>query len=296
VALTQIKAGSKPMGNGGRFFASFATTRGTMHHDMTGLLLDSLTAWCGTPGSLTHGGMLAGMFLVGAAGSTMHCVPMCGGFVLGQVADRMAAMPVARLCEWRRVSAGALLPYHLGRLTTYGGLGAVAGLGGGAFARLPWFSVLSGLLLLVAAVLFLLQAVRRLQGVRRALPGLGRRLPWLDAAPLGWNRVVARLSRGLPRGRPSHGYLLGVTLGFLPCGLLYAALAVAAASLSPLLGGLQMVAFGAGTALALIATGIAGQAAGRRWHRGIAVAAPVVMLLNAVLLSALALQRLAVGV
>jgi sulfite exporter TauE/SafE len=291
-----------------------------MQHDMTGPLLDTLTAWCGTPGSLTHGGLLVGLFLAGAAGSTMHCVPMCGGFVLGQVADRMAAMPAARLCEWRRVSAGALLPYHLGRLTTYGGLGMVAGLGGGAFARLPWFGVLSGVLLLVAAMLFLLQGVRRLhglgrlqgvrrlhglrrlqgvgrlQGVRRALPVLGRLLAGLDAAPPGWNRVIATLSRRLPRGRPSHGYLLGLTLGFLPCGLLYAALAVAAASLEPLLGGLQMVAFGVGTAPALIAAGIAGQAAGRRWQRGVAVAAPAVMLLNAGLLGALALQRLATGV
>src|ERR1700760_857703 len=95
------------------------------------------------------GGLLVGLFLAGLAGSTMHCVPMCGGFVLGQVADGMARMPAARLCEWRRITNGALLPYHLGRLTTYAALGAVAGLGAG---RLPWFATISAALLLLGAM------------------------------------------------------------------------------------------------------------------------------------------------
>jgi hypothetical protein len=51
-----------------------------------------------------------------------------------------------------------------------------------------------------------------------------------------------------------------------------------------------MVAFGLGTVPALLAVGIAGQAAGHRWRRGIAAAAPAVMLLNAALLAALALR------
>jgi uncharacterized protein len=53
-----------------------------------------------------------------------------------------------------------------------------------------------------------------------------------------------------------------------------------------------MVAFGLGTAPVLMVIGIAGQAAGRRWSRGVAVAAPAMMVLNAALLLALAWQRL----
>jgi sulfite exporter TauE/SafE len=257
---------------------------------MTGPLLDTLTAFCGTPGPLAGGGLLLGLFVAGAAGSTMHCVPMCGGFVLGQVADRMAAVPAARLCEWRRVGTGVLLPYHCGRLTTYAGLGAVAGLGGAMLARLPWFGALSAALLLAAAGLFLMHALRRV------VPALGRLLPGLERAPRGWNQAIARLTRGLDRNRRGGGYLLGLALGFLPCGFLYAALAAAATSSSPVLGALGMLAFGLGTAPALMVVGIVGQAAGRQWQRGIAVAAPAVMLLNAALLGALALQRLTTGV
>src|SRR5487761_2605674 len=123
--------------------------------------MDTLAALCGSAMALPlGGGIVLGLFLAGAAGSAMHCVPMCGGFVLGQVADRMARLPAAHLCEWRRVGAGALLPYHLGRLTTYTLLGALAGASGSVLARLPWFGWLSGVLLLLAAGLFLLHALR----------------------------------------------------------------------------------------------------------------------------------------
>ena len=96
------------------------------------------------------------------------------------------------------------------------------------------------------------------------------------------------------RSTPSGGYPLGVVLGFLPCGFLYAALTTTAASGSPLLGALGMLAFGLGTVPALVAVGVAGHAAGRRWQRGVAVAAPVAMLLNAALLTALALRGLVI--
>jgi uncharacterized protein len=153
-------------------------------------MISAFAAWCGS--GVGSGGLLLGLFLAGVAGSTMHCVPMCGGFVLGQVADGMARLPSTRLCEWQRVRRGALLPYHLGRLTTYAGLGALGGAGAG---RLPWFGAASGGLLLLGAALFLAQ-------VARLLPGL-------DRAPAGWTRAISRLAR-----RTSGGYSLGIVLGF----------------------------------------------------------------------------------
>ncbi len=225
-----------------------------------------LSAQCGD--GVAAGGLLLGLFLAGATGSAMHCVPMCGGFVLGQVADGMARLPAARLCQWQRVRQGALLPYHLGRLTTYAALGALAGTAAG---RLPRFGFVSAVLLLIGAALFLAH--------------LARILPGLDRAPVAWTRAIGRIARKM-RG----GYPLGVALGFLPCGFLYAALTASAAGGNPLLGALGMAAFGLGTAPALVTLGIAGHAAGRRWQTGVARAAPVVMLFNAALLVALALR------
>lgn len=244
--------------------------------------LNMVGAWCGAvPAS---GGIVLGLLLAGLAGSPMHCLPMCGGFVLGQVSDRMARLPAAQLCEWRRVSAGALWPYHLGRLTTYTVLGLLAGAGGGVLMRLPWFGRVSAVLLLVGAGLFLMQAIRRL------VPRFAAWIPGLDHAPAGWNRLLARATARLDRTAPASGYLLGVILGFLPCGFLYAGLAIAAGSASPWTGALAMLAFGLGTAPVLMAFGMAGQVAGRRWQSGVARFSPAVMLLNAALLAALAIR------
>jgi sulfite exporter TauE/SafE len=181
----------------------------------------------------------------------------------------MARIPAARLCERQRIAAGALLPYHAGRLTTYAALGAMTG----QIARFgPWF-------LVTAAVLFVLLAIRR--------------TAWLDRAPRSWGRFIAGVTGRLPRGSAAGEYLLGVALGFLPCGFLYAALTAAAASGSPLAGAACMAAFALGTVPGLAVVGVAGHAAGRHWQRRVAAVAPVLMGLNALLLLALAWQRLA---
>jgi hypothetical protein len=279
-----------------------------------GSALDLLTTLCEPTGGVAPaGGLLLGLLLAGAAGSPMHCVPMCGGFVLGQVADQMARLPAAQLCEWRRLRAGVLAPYHLGRLTTYAGLGAVAGVAGAALGRLAWFGWLSGLLLLFAAGIFLAHALRRMPRQARIFcrrsvllrhpresgdPGAG----WVPAfagmtrGSAAWTRRLAHITRDLDRTQWRGGYALGLALGFLPCGFLYAALAAAASSGSPAIGAVGMLAFGLGTAPVLIALGVAGQAAGQHWQRAIASAAPVIMLLNAGLLVALAVRHLAVNV
>ncbi len=237
-----------------------------------------LATWCGTVplGS----GLGLGMFLVGAGASVTHCAPMCGGFVLGQVADRMARLPGSRLCEWRRIEAAALLPYHLGRLTTYATLGATAGIGGALLGRVPY---LSPFLLICGALLFLALAVRR---------GTAW-LPMFQATPAGLGGWITRLIPRPPEPTPLTTYWLGVCLGFLPCGLLYSALTIAVAVGDPWLGALAMVTFGLGTVPALVVVAVAGSSAGIRWERFVAHVAPVAMLANAALLVLLAVRGLA---
>jgi sulfite exporter TauE/SafE len=246
-------------------------------------MLESLS-WLGaqcTPDTAVGGGLLLGLFVAGAAGSVVHCGPMCGVFVLGQMSERMARLAPERLCERQRIRNGLLLPYHLGRLTTYAGLGALVAGSAGVFGRVAWFGSLSSVLLVIAATLFLTNALGRIlpPGVR------------LDRVPRFWGRLVGGVTRRIRRGSAFGEILLGLALGFLPCGFLYAALVAAAASGRPAMGAAAMVAFGLGTTPVLMVVGIAGNAAGRRWNRGVVAAAPVLMVLNAVLLLALAWQR-----
>ena len=228
------------------------------------------------------------LLLAGLAGGAMHCTPMCGPFVLGQVADRMARTPIGALCESSRIKNALLLPYHAGRLVTYAGLGALASRLGAIGAATPELAAVPSLLLAGASLFFFWHAARRALPARAGhAAGFRER----GRPPSAFAQFLAKLSRRIDRGTPFGRFLLGITLGFLPCGLLYGALTAAAASDSLATGAASMLCFGAGTIPALVVVGIAGQAAAHAWQRGTRRIAPLLLLLNAAALAWLAWER-----
>lgn len=242
----------------------------------------TLAALCGSADPFALFGILLALLSVGFFGGFAHCGPMCGPFVLMQVADREAAAPMLR-----RLSAGLRPAYHLGRLTTYAGLGAVAGGLGGSFVALSHFRWAISALLALAAASFLFQA---LGAAARFL-----RLPFAVALGARLGDLIARAAQTISRGASgsydgARGFLLGVVLGFLPCGFLYAALIAAVATGNALAGGLAMLAFGLGTVPALAAVGLLGAGLAQRWRRVAAAALPPVLLLNAATLGGIALH------
>ena len=227
--------------------------------------------------------LFAALFVAGLAGGASHCLGMCGPFVLAQTGARLETVSAERMGELTRLGGGALLPYHFGRITTYGALGAIAGTFAGGVDRLSGHAWLSAAALIAAALLFLGVGAQRLSHAiaGRALFagtaafGLARGLAPLFVRPLGW-----------------RGYALGLLLGFLPCGLLYAALAAASAAGGALAGAIAMIAFTLGTMPGLIILGVLGELAGRRWSEAAGRFATILMPLNALLLLALAARRL----
>ena len=250
----------------------------------------------------THGGLAASLLLAGLLGSLTHCVGMCGPFVLAQTVERLNRLPAAQMREFHRLAGGALVPYHLGRATTYALLGAgAAALAEGAieFAGLRW---ISGALLGSAALFFLVYAGRELRGLilpPKASAKAPAERPHLDGPLRGeprhwWSRTKSRLIRPLfDRPVGWRGYVLGVALGFLPCGLLWGALAAAAASGDALTGAFCMLAFALGTVPSLVAVGLAGHVAGHRFRVAALRLAPLLMLVNAATLSYLAWRTIA---
>jgi sulfite exporter TauE/SafE len=249
--------------------------------DMLSGLLASGLAGCGHLAA-AHGGLLASLFLAGLLGSPTHCAGMCGPFVLGQVGGRLAGMRAGPGGELRRLRGALLLPYHLGRLTTYAGLAAVAASAAGGIARLIDARAVSASLLALAALGFLMVGAARLGLVHASGGAAGRR----------WAALVSRLSRPLLAPGAWRGYALGLLLGFIPCGLLYGALAAAAASASPGAAALAMLAFGLGTVPMLVAVGFLGDWIGR-WRNLAARLAPAIMIVNAGLLLVLAWRWMA---
>ena len=85
-----------------------------------------------------------------------------------------------------------------------------------------------------------------------------------------------------------RGYGLGILLGFIPCGLLYGAVTIAAASGDALAGAFAMAAFAAGTMPALVGVGALGDLAARHWRGAAGRLGPSLMIANALFLSVLA--------
>lgn len=195
-------------------------------------------------------------FFGGFAGS-FHCIGMCGGFACGLANANTGSK---RLLLLKNVM------YNSGRLMSYMFIGALSGILGttvlskdtvGTVASQPnesmhstmshhamqsvlgndlgfaqrSLSVIAGLLMFVMAL--------ELLGLRRHVPA-------------SWGRIggvaVARVLNTLVRSnRLSASVALGVINGFLPCPLVIAFVAVAAASADLSVGILTMMAFGLGT-------------------------------------------------
>ena len=177
------------------------------------------------------------VFALGLVGS-LHCLQMCGPIVLAY------SLPLDRARASR-----AHLQYNAGRVLTYVVLGALAGTAGqgiGMLGRLAGLAagarVLAGGAMIVAGV---------------AMAG------FVPAKGL----VTIQKSVGRRLTAPGGKFRLGLTLGFLPCGLIYAALLKAVETGSAVGGAATMLAFGLGTSAALLVLGFASSLAGLRLGR-----------------------------
>ena len=109
-------------------------------------------------------------------------------------------------------------------------------------------------------------------------------------ARLAW----LRSSRSIPPARRQTDCLaaadidkfaLGLMMGFLPCGLIYAALMKAIGTASPFEGALTMLAFALGTSVALVVVGLGSSAATVKLARwGTTVSAITVLIMGLVLI------------
>lgn len=235
-------------------------------------------------------GLLFALFMAGFAGGASHCLGMCGPFVISQVQARLETICVGEMSELKRLTGGALMPYHFGRGTTYMALGAIAALASSQLTQIPSLKWFAAALLGFAALFFIGFALR---GLGLEVPGFGGAA--VDGADgdgklaRAWGKMIKPLFAH-PVGL--RGYGLGLALGFIPCGLLYGALAAAAASGEWLTGAFAMLAFWLGTIPALFGLGLAGGALLGRWPDIARQAAPVLLLVNGGFLSFLAWQLL----
>jgi uncharacterized protein len=168
-------------------------------------------------------------FSLGAV-SSLHCVGMCGPLSM--------ALPIQYLFKWQRTVA--ILLYQIGRVITYSALGLVFGLAGrrvylAGFQQ--WFSIAMGVLILFLLVQYWLFR-RNLQ------PNFLSRFYFM----------IQKIMGKILRFRGITPFLFfGIANGFLPCGMVYIALAGALVTTEVSHSVMFMVMFGFGTLPAMFA-------------------------------------------
>ena len=179
------------------------------------------------------------VFMAGLLGSS-HCIGMCGGFALliGAGQPQTARNLLVQLV------------YSIGRISTYVFLGAVGGwLGLRLSGDDRLLRNLPALLCLLAGVFLIVEGLKaagvRLWGKPQAESATGCFL----------GSQFASLLRG---GRLENVFAAGILTGFLPCGLVYAFLSLAASTGSVGWGAAVMAVFGLGTVPLMVLTGVGG--------------------------------------
>jgi sulfite exporter TauE/SafE len=179
--------------------------------------------------------MIWSAFVLGLVGS-VHCLGMCGPIVL--------VLPGAAREGWRFIVGRVL--YSVGRAITYAFMGLIVGMIGQSIALAGyqrWLGIVAGALMVLSV---LLPAV----GMRRILPAKH------------FDRILgalkSRLGRMLGDSSTSSLFVIGLLNGFLPCGLVYMALAGSLAMASAPGGAAYMFLFGMGTLPMMFAASFAG--------------------------------------
>jgi len=202
--------------------------------------------------------------------SSLHCAQMCGPIV---VTYSLASIRRTNQTRSRWMSLPGHLAYNAGRILTYSLLGAVAGLLGQSMTWMGRLAGFSHTASIVAGLLLVLSGIAML-GWLPKMAALGQ------SSAAVTSRFLRPLRELLTSPKLDRRFVLGMALGLLPCGLIYAALVKSLASGSAVGGALGMMAFGLGTATSLLAIGVLSTSfRGRltRWSSQIAAVAVIAM-------------------
>ena len=219
--------------------------------------------------------LLSAALLAGLLGSA-HCLGMCAGIsglfaVNAEVASMRRSIPTA-------------LTYNTGRVITYAVLGTIVAAFGSAIVKASpnlavGIRVLSGAIIILVGLkiafdLRVLNAIERMGGTL-------------------WARIAPAAKLLVPVTSLPKALALGVVWGWLPCGLVYSVLMIAATSASPIGGAATMVAFGIGTMPAMVLTGLgAARLSSVLQHRGTRIGLGLLVVAMGILTIVMPLSKL----
>ncbi len=226
--------------------------------------------------------LIVSLINLGFFGGFSHCASMCGPFVLSQVSSRLEAIKITEFTGIKKLQSLALLPYHFGRITTYSFIGFLCSLLAKNIREFANFNVLSAILLIFASLFFFQKAFET--------KFLSNQFSRIFRINIKFN--FGFLDKLFKNPTGFNGYLLGLALGFIPCGLLYGAFAIAASIDSPSLAALAMFLFGLATTPSLLLTACGGYFFLKITSANFKLIARLVILINSATLLIMAINLL----
>ena len=204
--------------------------------------------------------MLWSAFLIGLFGS-FHCIGMCGPIAL--------ALPIQKDNKLNLIVGRVL--YNIGRAITYATIGLFFGLVGQSLSLAGFQQSVS----IIAGVLILLMVL---------LPSKVSQKLYLLKPAYGFTNFLKRKFGVLLKQKSvASTFFIGLLNGFLPCGLVYIAVAGAIATGAYLDGAIYMFVFGIGTLPIMLAVSLAGNFIGLNVRKRINKMIPAFMIILAFL-------------
>ena len=174
----------------------------------------------------------------GVLGGFGHCIGMCGPLV--------ASYALVRDTERRTIfiRLAPHLLYNLGRMTTYGFIGAIMGLSGSFVNVAGRLTGIQNVVAVVAGVVMFFMGL--------SIVGVGGTTAWIEKHNLSVLRMAQHI---LASSSTLRYYPLGLLLGLLPCGPSYTVFIASAGTGGLYPGMLTALLFGRGTLPALLVFG-----------------------------------------
>ena len=197
------------------------------------------------------------LLFLGLTQSFSHCLAMCGPIVATLTHHATYQNNIAEI-SLKKIKSYALLPYHFGRITTYTLTAGLLSYFRKTIDNYFSLQILQHFFLSLALLFFIYLFFQNCSKTKfdKYLLKINffftknrffAKINWL------WQKFFTKFSKKLinnPIGW--QGYLLGLILGFIPCGLLYVAYSLTSSFNSPLLAMLGMLIFGLSTIPALL--------------------------------------------
>ncbi|HEY6195117.1 MAG TPA: sulfite exporter TauE/SafE family protein [Candidatus Eisenbacteria bacterium] len=186
---------------------------------------------------------LVGSVLLASLLGSPHCAGMCGGFVAFYAGGD------------GRGRGAAHVAYNGGRLVSYLVLGLLAGALGAGVDHMGSLAGIGRIAAILAGAVMIVWG----SGTLLAAAGLPLRLPGVPGALRRPLTAALRAVHAQPA--PVRGLVMGLVTTLIPCGWLYAYVALAGGTAHPLSGALVMAVFWLGTLPVMAGLGLAAQGA-----------------------------------